>query len=62
MLCFEAASCHCYTIREGEWGSHRRKEGRYGQEGENKAQKKLDREELEKKGDNSAASLKGALT
>lgn len=60
MLCFEAASCHCYTIREGEWASHRRK-ARYGQKGENKAQKKLDREELEKKGDNSTASLRGVL-
>lgn len=56
MLCFEAASCHCYTIREGGWASQRRKDAKR----EEKAQKKPHRE-VEKKGDKSAASLKGAL-
>jgi len=37
-----------------------RKEG-MGKKGGNKAQKKPDRAQLEKQGDNSAASLKGAL-
>lgn len=62
MLCFEAASCHCYTIREGEWASQEGKKGRYGQEAENKARRKLDRKEIEgKKGITVLQVFKGAL-